>query len=118
MVKDQDMLCKRSKMKQQDAPCDKLDNSVSVSVKNFVCFIHSHGLNTGFFILESYPLLSYLEYPLLLLQNFVLLIIIGDVTGNLLKHLAIILSFVLFISAVGMDFLPRYLVLGGLVRQC
>ena len=118
MVKDQDMLCKRSKMKQQDAPCDKLDNSVSVSVKNFVCFIHSHGLNTGFFILESYPLLSYLEYPLLLLQNFVLLIIIGDVTGNLLKHLAIIFSFVLFISAVGMDFLPRYLVLGGLVRQC
>ena len=34
MVKDQDMLCKRSKMKQQDAPCHKLDNSVSVSVKN------------------------------------------------------------------------------------
>ena len=117
MVKDQDMLCKRSKMKQQYAPCDKLDNSVSVSVKKN-CFIHSHGLNTGFFILESYPLLSYLEYPLLLLQNFVLLVIIGDVTGNLLKHLAIILSFVLFISAVGMDFLPRYLVLGGLVRQC
>ena len=79
-------------------------------------FNFSHGLNTGFFILESYPLLNYLEYPLLIFQNFILILIIGDVTNSILKSLFTITAFLTFIYVVGIGTIPKYIIVAALVN--
>ena len=79
-------------------------------------FNFSHGLNTGFFILESYPLLNYLEYPLLIFQNFILILIIGDVTNSILKSLFTITAFLTFIYVVGIGTIPKYIIVAALVK--
>ena len=52
---------------------------VNHSVKNTYYFTCSHGIQTGFFIFSSYPVLTYLEYPLIIAQNLALLILLGFV---------------------------------------
>ena len=79
-------------------------------------FNFSHGLNTGFFILESYPLLNYLEYPLLIFQNFILILIIGDVTNSILKSLFTITACLTFIYVVGIGTIPKYIIVAALVN--
>ena len=48
-------------------------------VNHSVINICSHGIQTGFFIYSSYPVLAYLEYPLIIAQNLALLILLGFV---------------------------------------
>ena len=76
----------------------------------------SHGLNTGFFIHESYPLVNYLEYPLLIVQNFVLIYIIGEVTNSIMKSVFTIAAFITFIYVVGIGAIPKYLLVAALVN--
>lgn len=85
-----------------------------LSVSSILLELYCHGLNTGFFILESYPLLNYLEYPLLIFQNFILILIIGDVTNSILKSLFTITAFLTFIYVVGIGTIPKYIIVAAL----
>ena len=75
----------------------------------------SHCLNTGFFLYESYPVLNFLEYPLIILQNFILIFVIGQVTQQVFKHVLIILAFIAFTSIIGLGVFPKYIVIAALV---
>ena len=81
----------------------------------FISF--SHGLNIGFFILSSYPLINYLEYPLLLSQNLLLLLLTGSINRNLKSSVLQSFAIILFISCIGGGFLPMSIVLGALVSK-
>jgi len=85
-----------------------------LSVSSILLELYCHGLNTGFFIHESYPLVNYLEYPLLIVQNFVLIYIIGEVTNSIIKSVFTIAAFITFIYVVGIGAIPKYLLVAAL----
>lgn len=48
-----------------------------ISVTSILLELYCHGVLSGFYTAESYPWSQYLEYPLLVLQNFLLLLLLG-----------------------------------------
>ena len=78
-------------------------------------FTFSHCLNTGFFIFESYPVLNFLEYPLIIIQNFILIFVIGQVNQQVFRHVLIILFFITFTLTIALGVFPKYIVLAALV---
>jgi len=89
-------------------------NTNGLSVVGILMELYCHGLNTGFFILSGYPLINYLEYPLLLTQNLILLLLTGSVNRNLHTSILQSLAIILFISSIGVGLVPRSIVLGAL----
>jgi len=89
-------------------------NTHGLSVVGILMELYCHGLNIGFFILSSYPLINYLEYPLLLSQNLLLLLLTGSINRNLKSSVLQSFAIILFISCIGGGFLPMSIVLGAL----
>ena len=79
--------------------------------------ISSNCLQTGFYIAESYPLLIYLEYPLLIGQELVLLFLAGRLSSSTMAALQYILGYLLLTTLVSVGLLPKALVLLILVRN-
>ena len=77
----------------------------------------SNCLQTGFYIAESYPLLIYLEYPLLIAQELVLLFLAGRLSSSTTTALQYILGYLLLVILVSVGLLPKALVLLILVRN-
>ena len=77
----------------------------------------SHGCQAGFYISESYPPLEYLEYPLLVLQNFTLLFLVGTVSGSLFKSLQYITAFSTLISVIGGGYFTKSTILMAMVSK-
>ena len=77
--------------------------------------ISSNCLQTGFYLAESYPLLIYLEYPLLIAQELVLLFLAGRLSSS--PALQFILGYLLLTTLVSVGLLPKALVLLILVRN-
>merc|ERR1712142_1046663 len=73
--------------------------------------LYCHGCQAGFYVSESYPLVEFLEYPLLVIQNFTLLFIIGVVSGSLLKSVQYITAFTTLISVIGGGFFSKSTIL-------
>jgi len=71
----------------------------------------SNCLQTGFYIAESYPLLIYLEYPLLIAQELVLLFLAGRLSSSTTTALQHILGYLLLTTLVSVGLLPKALVL-------
>ena len=81
--------------------------------------ISSNCLQTGFYIAESYPLLIYLEYPLLIAQELVLLLLAGRLSSKTATALQFILGYLLLTTLVSVGLLPKALVLLILVlKKC
>ena len=78
-------------------------------------FTFSHCLNTGFFIFESYPVLNFLEYPLIIFQNFILIFVIGQVNQQVFRHFLIILFYITFTSTIALGVFPKYILVAALV---
>ena len=79
--------------------------------------VSSNCLQTGFYIAESYPLLIYLEYPLLIAQELVLLFLAGRLSSSTTTALQHILGYLLLTTLVSVGLLPKALVLLILVRK-
>ena len=79
--------------------------------------ISSNCLQTGFYIAESYPLLIYLEYPLLIAQELVLLFLAGRLSSSTSAALQYIIGYLLLTTFVSVGLLPKALVLLILVRN-
>jgi len=71
----------------------------------------SNCLQTGFYISESYPLLIYLEYPLLIAQELVLLFLAGKLSSSTRGAVQFILGYLLITTLVSVGLLPKALVL-------
>lgn len=64
---------------------------------------------------ESYPLLIYLEYPLLILQELILLYLVGRLSSSLTSTTIYITAYIALIFSVGCGFFPKAAVLAVLV---
>ena len=87
------------------------------SLFSYYLNLFSHGCQTGFYISESYPPLEYLEYPLLVLQNFTLLLLVGVVSDSLFNSLKYLTAFTTFIAVIGGGFFSKSTVLMAMVRH-
>jgi len=74
----------------------------------------SNCLQTGFYMCESYPLLIYLEYPLLILQELILLYLVGRLSSSLTSTTIYITAYIALIFSVGCGFFPKAAVLAVL----
>eukprot|EP00092_Neocalanus_flemingeri_P015248 GFUD01016478.1.p1 GENE.GFUD01016478.1~~GFUD01016478.1.p1 ORF type:complete len:205 (-),score=35.44 GFUD01016478.1:83-697(-) len=82
-----------------------------LSLTSILIELYCHGCQFGFYVSESYPILEYLEYPLLVLQNFTLLLLVGDVSGSLLQSFKYITVFTTFIAIIGGGFFSKSTIL-------
>eukprot|EP00091_Calanus_sinicus_P012984 TRINITY_DN28967_c0_g1_i1.p1 TRINITY_DN28967_c0_g1~~TRINITY_DN28967_c0_g1_i1.p1 ORF type:complete len:205 (-),score=49.29 TRINITY_DN28967_c0_g1_i1:101-715(-) len=82
-----------------------------LSLTSILLELYCHGCQTGFYISESYPPLEYLEYPLLVLQNFTLLFLVGVVSGSLFKSLQYITAFSTLIAVIGGGYFTKSTIL-------
>ena len=64
---------------------------------------------------ESYPLLIYLEYPLLILQELILLYLVGRLSSSLTSTTIYIAAYIALIFSVGCGLFPKAAVLAVLV---
>jgi len=80
---------------------------IGVSLSSILMELLNHGVQTGFYISESYPLLSYLEYPFLVLQNFVLLLLIGQCSNTLFKSVTYVTAYSTLIGIVSSGFFSK-----------
>jgi len=53
-----------------------------LSVTSILLELYCHGMLSGFHMAEGYPYAQFLEYPLLVLQNFLLLFLLGLATSS------------------------------------
>jgi hypothetical protein len=67
--------------------------------------------------MESYPWSQYLEYPLLVLQNLLLLLLLGDLTSSLATSAAAVTAVTAAIGAVAGGALSRHVVLLAMVSS-
>eukprot|EP00090_Calanus_glacialis_P015712 TRINITY_DN24769_c0_g1_i1.p1 TRINITY_DN24769_c0_g1~~TRINITY_DN24769_c0_g1_i1.p1 ORF type:complete len:205 (-),score=44.26 TRINITY_DN24769_c0_g1_i1:96-710(-) len=82
-----------------------------LSLTSILLELYCHGCQAGFYISESYPPLEYLEYPLLVLQNFTLLFLVGVVSGSLFKSLQYITAFSTLIAVIGGGYFTKSTIL-------
>lgn len=75
----------------------------------------SHGVLAGFYTAESYPWSQYLEYPLLVLQNFLLLLLLGLATSSLATPTAAITLCTAAMAAMAGGAVPREAMLLAMV---
>ena len=87
-----------------------LDNFSDFNTTNF-----SHGCQAGFYVSESYPLVEFLEYPLLVIQNFTLLFLIGVVSDSLFNSVKYITGFTTLIAVIGGGFFSKPTILMAMV---
>merc|ERR1712083_438464 len=78
-----------------------------LSLTSILLQLYCHGCQAGFYVSESYPLVEFLEYPLLVLQNFTLLFLIGVVSDSLFNSVKYITAFTTLIAVIGGGFFSK-----------
>merc|ERR1712126_149252 len=81
------------------------------SVSSLHLQLFSNSLQTGFYINESYPVIIYLEYPLLILQELLLLYIVGRLSSSILSSLQYITGYITLIALVGGGLFSKAIIL-------
>jgi len=85
-----------------------------LSVTSILLELYNHGTQSGFYLSQSYPWTQFLEYPLLVLQNFLLLLQFGVATSSLPSYTATITVIAGVITAMGQGAVPKNVMLMGL----
>lgn len=85
-----------------------------ISVPSILLELYNHGVQTGFYLSQSYPWTQYLEYPLLVSQNFLLLLLLGLATSSIPFSTATIAVITAVIAAMGQGAVPKDVILMGL----
>merc|ERR1712179_868729 len=78
-----------------------------LSFTSILLELYCHGCQAGFYVSESYPLVEFLEYPLLVGQNFTLLFLIGVVSDSLFNSVKYITAFTTLIAVIGGGFFSK-----------
>jgi len=87
------------------------DDVGGFSVSSLHLQIFSNSLQTGFYISEAYPVIIYLEYPLLILQELVLLYLVGRLSSSILSALQYITGYITLIALVGGGLFSKAIIL-------
>jgi len=82
-----------------------------LSMTSILLELYCHGMLTGFHLAEGYPYTQFLEYPLLVLQNFVLLLLLGLTTSSPLLPTCAITFFSTAIASMAAGAVPKSLML-------
>jgi len=82
-----------------------------LSFTSILLELYCHGCQAGFYVSESYPPLEYLEYPLLVIQNFTLLFLVGVVSDSLLSSFKYITGFSTLITVIGSGYFSKSTIL-------
>jgi len=79
----------------------KTKNASGLSFEGILMDMFSHVNVSGFSYYQNYPILQYLEYPILGSQNAVLVAILGVVTGRYVRSVVALLLYALFFFSFG-----------------
>jgi len=82
-----------------------------LSVTSILLELYCHGMLSGFHMAEGYPYAQFLEYPLLVLQNFLLLFLLGLATSSPLLPTCAITFFSTAIASMAAGAVPKSLML-------
>jgi len=88
-----------------------------LSVTSILLELYCHGMLSGFHMAEGYPYAQFLEYPLLVLQNFLLLFLLGLATSSPLLPTCAITFFSTAIASMAAGAVPKSLMLIAMGAQ-
>jgi len=89
----------------------KNKNTQGVSVTSVLLELLGYGIQTGFYTSESYAISQYLEYPLLVLQDFLLLILLNKYTPSGIPAIKYISGATALIAILASGSVPKNILL-------